>query len=147
MLARRRHCPPAATAAAASPSLIQTATLLLLNACLVGCILVCLSLLFVPIGLPAELLPHIVGLLLLAAALAFSVNYLVALTGTVSPEAQQRELFGDPQAGLLTTAGSSSAPDLQNLQASPPAVEQPLAPLAPELAAAEAAAESKDKDL
>ena len=53
----------------------QTATLLVLNACLVGCILVCVSLLLVPAGLPSELVPHIVGLLLLAAALAFSVNW------------------------------------------------------------------------
>ena len=53
----------------------QTATLLVLNACLVGCILVCASLLLVPAGLPSELVPHVIGLLLLAAALAFSVNW------------------------------------------------------------------------
>ena len=53
----------------------QTATLVLLNGCLVACILVCATLLLLPIGLPTELLPHIVGLLLLAAALAFSVNW------------------------------------------------------------------------
>jgi len=47
----------------------------LLNVCLVGCILVCASLLLVPTGLPSELVPHIIGLLLLAAALAFSVNW------------------------------------------------------------------------
>lgn len=84
------HCAPPAYAAGAVapaaaaarpppllllPPLLQTATLVVLNACLVGCILVCASLLLVPTGLPSELVPHIIGLLLLAAALAFSVNW------------------------------------------------------------------------
>ena len=85
--ARQAQCAAAAAAAAAArrrplgrrpclhPPPLQTATLVVLNACLVGCILVCASLLLVPAGLPTELVPHIVGLLLLAAALAFSVNW------------------------------------------------------------------------
>ena len=81
---------------------------------------------------------------------------LVSLTGVVSPEDQQRELFGDAQADRLTAAGSTSALP-RAPPASPPPVEQRLAPLPPHLAAgaADAAAgeeleeegEEKDKDL
>lgn len=108
---------------------------MLLNACLLGCILVCASLLLVPLGLPAELLPHIAGLLLLAGVLAFSVNWLVSLTGVVSPEQQRRELFGDAQPDL-TVAGSTSV-QRTGPPASPPPVEQRLpTPLPPSLGAA-----------
>ncbi|PRW33801.1 tRNA 2-thiouridine(34) synthase isoform B [Chlorella sorokiniana] len=107
-----------------------TATLLVLNACLVGCILVCASLLLVPSGLPSELVPHVIGLLLLAAALAFSVNWLVSLTGTVSPAEQQQELFGDAEPDL-TAAGSTTVRPL-GAPPSPPPVEQRLAGVPPE---------------
>ena len=50
-------------------------TLLLINLCLIGCALVCTTLIFLPLGLPDHLLPHIIGLLLLALALQLSINW------------------------------------------------------------------------
>lgn len=190
------RCQRTPLVAAPPPSPLQSATLALLNACLVGCALVCASLVFLPVGLPSELLPHIVGLLLLAVTLAGSVNWcvlrwparlafaapvaarggaqppllpgcsmpalrpscpccfhlshgahrsngasistkrrLVSLTGTVSPEEQQRELFGEARSELAP-AGSSTSPLPPTSAPSPPPVEQPAAVPEPPLSAA-----------
>lgn len=89
-------------------------TLVLLNTCLLACIFVCASLFVPALGLPRELLPHIAVLLVLAAGLLASINWLVTQTGTVSPEEQRRELFGAEatpaaQAEGTSTAGESGA--------------------------------------
>lgn len=103
-------CLAAAHPALPRPLLLQAPTLVLLNVCLLGCALLCALLLLIPYGLSSDLLPHILGLLLVAVALAASVNWLVTLTGTVSAEEQQRELFGQP-AEQLDAAGSSTVAD------------------------------------
>ncbi len=54
---------------------MQHATLLFVNVSLLGCAFVCATLLFLPLGLPEALAPHVVGLLLLALALQLSINW------------------------------------------------------------------------
>jgi hypothetical protein len=54
---------------------LQQATLLFINLSLLGCAFVCTTLIFLPVGLPEALTPHVVGLLLLALALQLSINW------------------------------------------------------------------------
>ncbi|KAI3426034.1 hypothetical protein D9Q98_008002 [Chlorella vulgaris] len=121
------------------------ATLLLLNLCLLGCAFVCATLIFLPLGLPVELTPHIVGLLLLTLALQLSINWLVAQTGTVTPEEQRRELFGSPTSNTAAQPGAAE-PVLEPLEAGGAgAVPPAAAAVAPLTASAGAAAEAAGK--
>lgn len=85
---------------------------------------------------------------------------LVSLTGVVSPEEQQQELFGPPQPepDQLTAAGSTtvrpsgpphSPPPVEQRWAapSPPASPAPALPAAAEAEAEAEAAADKDKEL
>ncbi|KAL4436705.1 hypothetical protein ABPG75_003844 [Micractinium tetrahymenae] len=99
-------------------------TLVLLNTCLLGCIFVGASLFLPALGLPRELLPHIAVLLVLAAGLLASINWLVAQTGTVAPEEQRRELFGDEAQRAQQAQQAADRLDGEGPAAGDPAAER-----------------------
>lgn len=73
---------------------VNRSTFIALNSILAAAIISLLALLFVSILSYTFLIPHVCVLLVLAALLTASINWLVLSIGLVDPKEQEKELFG-----------------------------------------------------
>lgn len=92
---------------------VNNATVVLLNASLLGCVGCLVFLLVGAVQSQSWLVPHLAFLLTLAIGLWLSVNWFVVQLGTTPPEQQQRELFGDGSSADKAGGGVSAAPQQQ----------------------------------